>query len=86
MGQGAAVSCGGWAPTMYSMSDLQARALAQDGMPRSSSGLESMQSIEQALGNVEQDIMDKVAEDWMINHQNPAAGQPHQASNGNLRA
>ncbi|KAK9803602.1 hypothetical protein WJX72_004040 [[Myrmecia] bisecta] len=45
-------------------------------MQRSNSGLESMQSIEQALGNVEQDIMDKVAEDWMHHHPNPA-GQAH---------
>lgn len=41
-------------------------------MQRQNSGLESMQSIEQALGNVEQNIMDRVAEDWMSNqHMQP---------------
>jgi hypothetical protein len=34
-------------------------------MQRANSGLESMQSIDDALGNVEQDIMDKVATDWV---------------------
>ena len=49
-------------------------------MQRSNSGLESMQSIEQALGNVEQDIMDKVAEDWMSTHQGQQPqGAPPQA-------
>jgi hypothetical protein len=42
-------------------------AHAPAGIPRANSGLQSMQSIEQALGNVEQDIMDKVAEDWVTN-------------------
>lgn len=34
--------------------DIPDARLAATGMPRASSGLESMQSIEQALGNVEQ--------------------------------
>ena len=34
-----------------------------------------MQSIEHALGNVEHDIMDKVADDWMAN--NPQRGNPN---------
>ena len=38
-------------------------------MGRTNSGLQSMQSIEHALGTVEHDIMDKVADDWM--------NQPH---------
>ena len=49
---------------------MQARHMQQrPDLQRSNSGLESMQSIEQALGNVEQNIMDRVAEDWMSNQQ-----------------
>ena len=40
-------------------------------LQRQNSGLESMQSIEQALGNVEQNIMDRVAEDWMSTQMQP---------------
>lgn len=56
--------------------DAQARvrhAAATPGLPRTSSGLQSMQSVEQALGNVEQDIMDRVAEDWVSNQQRAVA-------------
>ena len=54
---------------------VQARAHAAGQMgpagsiARTNSGLQSMQSIEHALGTVEHDIMDKVADDWMA--------QPH---------
>eukprot|EP00884_Botryococcus_braunii_P005248 jgi/Botrbrau1/14724/Bobra.0108s0071.2 len=44
--------------------DMPDARLATTGMPRASSGLESMQSIEQALGNVEQDILDHVADEY----------------------
>ena len=37
-------------------------------MNRQNSGLESMQSIDDALNNVDQGIMDKVANDWVQNH------------------
>ncbi len=47
---------------------------AQAEMQRANSGLESMQSIDDALGNVEQDIMDKVANEWAQQH--PSASQP----------
>ncbi|KAK9908084.1 hypothetical protein WJX75_002589 [Coccomyxa subellipsoidea] len=43
-------------------------------MQRANSGLESMQSIDDALGNVEQDIMDKVANEWAEQH--PQISQP----------
>jgi len=42
-------------------------------MNRQNSGLESMQSIDDALNNVDQGIMDKVANDWVQNH---AQGPP----------
>lgn len=49
---------------------MQARHLHnRPDLQQQNSGLESMQSIEQALGNVEQNIMDRVAEDWMSNQQ-----------------
>ena len=34
-----------------------------------------MQSIEHALGGVEHDIMDKVADDWMTNHPHSSSQQ-----------
>jgi hypothetical protein len=37
--------------------DIPDSRVAVSGMPRASSGLESMQSIEQALGNVEQVVL-----------------------------
>ncbi len=40
------------------------QAAAAADMQRANSGLESMQSIDDALGNVEQDILDKVANEW----------------------
>ena len=43
-------------------------AQAAADMNRANSGLESMQSIDDALGNVEQDIMDRVASDWVQTH------------------
>ena len=49
-------------------------AQAAADMNRANSGLESMQSIDDALGNVEQDIMDKVANDWVQTH--PQAPPP----------
>ncbi len=49
-------------------------AQAAADMNRANSGLESMQSIDDALGNVEQDIMDKVANDWVQTH--PQAHPP----------
>lgn len=52
---------------------------AQAEMQRANSGLESMQSIDDALGNVEQDIMDKVANEWVQQHPSasmPATAQP----------
>lgn len=49
-------------------------AQAAADMNRANSGLESMQSIDDALGNVEQDIMDKVANDWVQTH--PQAPRP----------
>ena len=45
-----------------------AAAAAAAEAQRANSGLESMQSIDDALGNVEQDIMDKVAHDWSAQH------------------
>lgn len=52
---------------------VQPAPLNGQGLPRANSGLESMQSIEQALGDV-QHVMDKVAEEWKwIDH----AGQVH---------
>ena len=49
-------------------------AQAAADMNRANSGLESMQSIDDALGNVEQDIMDKGANDWVQTH--PQAPPP----------
>ena len=46
----------------------QNAAQAAADMNRANSGLESMQSIDDALGNVEQDIMDRVASDWVQTH------------------
>ena len=46
----------------------QNAAQAAADMHRANSGLESMQSIDDALGNVEQDIMDRVASDWVQTH------------------
>ena len=43
-------------------------AAAAAGAQRANSGLESMQSIDDALGNVEQDIMDRVATEWTQAH------------------
>ncbi len=51
-----------------------AQAAAAADMQRANSGLESMQSIDDALGNVEQDIMDKVANEWAEQH--PQISQP----------
>ncbi len=46
----------------------------QGGMPeRANSGLESMQSIEQALGNVEENAVEKFAEDYWMNNGPQAA-------------
>jgi hypothetical protein len=46
----------------------------QGGMPeRANSGLESMQSIEQALGNVEENVVEKFAEDYWMNNGPQAA-------------
>ena len=45
-----------------------AQAAVAAEMQRANSGLESMQSIDDALGNVEQDIMDKVAHEWSTQH------------------
>jgi hypothetical protein len=49
---------------------------AAAGAARANSGLESMQSIDDALGNVEQDIMDRVAGEWSAAQQHPQLG-PH---------
>ena len=52
-----------------------AQAVVAD-MQRANSGLESMQSIDDALGNVEQDIMDKVANEWAEQHPQMSQPQP----------
>ncbi|KAK9846825.1 hypothetical protein WJX84_002893 [Apatococcus fuscideae] len=54
-------------------------------LPRSNSGLESMQSIEQALGNVEGDVMDKVAQEWMTQNAQQQQQQPHQSVPASLQ-
>ncbi|BDA44884.1 probable calmodulin-binding protein 60 B at N-terminal half [Coccomyxa sp. Obi] len=53
-----------------------AQAAAAADMQRANSGLESMQSIDDALGNVEQDIMDKVANEWAEQHPQMSQPQP----------
>ena len=52
-----------------------AQAVVAD-MQRANSGLESMQSIDDALGNVEQDNMDKVANEWAEQHPQMSQPQP----------
>lgn len=44
-----------------------------------------MQSIEHALGNVEQDILDRVAEDWVSNQQGGARAK-QEAARGHATA
>ena len=54
----------------------QSAAAAAADITRANSGLESMQSIDDALGNVEQDIMDRVASDWVQTHAQAQAAPP----------
>ena len=57
---------------------VKARSLPpQPDMPPGTGQLQTMQSIDQALGNVEQqDIMDRVAEDWITGNRG-GPGQQH---------
>ncbi|KAK9793199.1 hypothetical protein WJX73_002582 [Symbiochloris irregularis] len=50
---------------------------------RTNSGLQSMQSIEHALGTVEHDMMDKVTDEWMAQH--GGTGAPPGGSHGGNR-
>ena len=53
----------------------------QAGAERTNSGLESMQSIEQALGNVEENPVEKFAEDYWMNN-GPQASANNKSSRG----
>lgn len=53
----------------------------QAGAERANSGLESMQSIEQALGNVEENPAEKFAEDYWMNN-GPQASANNKPSRG----